>query len=117
MGQGRACIPLVAHMSSVLAAMPATSWRPPAARPHVLSPQTDPTRPPPQVAIRKRAGLRADSPLEILAAERDMYVARCGGRVTLKLGPRYDMGGLVPKAADGWRMAAKGQDWAVWEKA
>lgn len=76
-----------------------------------------PTRPTSQqVAIRKRAGLRADSPLEILAAEKDLYVARCGGRVTLKLGPRYDMGGLVPKASDGWRMAAKGTDFAVWEK-
>ncbi|EFN58641.1 hypothetical protein CHLNCDRAFT_29945 [Chlorella variabilis] len=69
------------------------------------------------VALRKRAGIRADSKLEILCAEGDMYVARCNGNVTIKMGPRYDMGGLVPKESDGWKMAAKGQDFAIWEKA
>ena len=69
------------------------------------------------MALRKRAGIRADSKLEILCAEGDMYVARCNGNVTIKMGPRYDMGGLVPKESDGWKMAAKGQDFAIWEKA
>ena len=69
-----------------------------------------------QVALRRRAGIRADSRLEILAAEPDMYVARVNGNVTLKLGPRFDMGGLVPRSEDGWQLAASGPDFAVWEK-
>ena len=69
------------------------------------------------MALRKRAGIRSDSKLEILCAERDIYVARCNGNVVLKLGPRFDMGGLVPKAAEGWRLVQSGNDYAVWEKA
>lgn len=68
------------------------------------------------MALRQRAGIQADSKLEILAAERDMYVARINGNVTLKLGPRFDMGGLVPRKEDGWALAAAGNDFAVWEK-
>ena len=68
-----------------------------------------------QMSVRKRAGIRADSKLEILAAERDMYVARCGNTVTLKLGPRFDMPPhLVPSKEEGWELAASGKDWAVW---
>lgn len=72
-----------------------------------------------QVALRKRAGICADSKLEILAAEKDMYVARVtgtSGALTLKLGPRYDMGGLVPKKEEGWAMVTNGKDYALWEK-
>lgn len=69
------------------------------------------------MALRKRAGIRADSKLEILAAERDLYVARINGNVTLKCGPRYDMGSLVPLKEEGWELAATGKDFAVWEKA
>ncbi|PSC69027.1 glycoside hydrolase family 13 [Micractinium conductrix] len=69
------------------------------------------------VAVRKRAGIRADSKLEILAADKDMYVARCNGSVVIKLGPRFDMpANLVPRKEDGWELAASGQDFAVWEK-
>lgn len=71
-----------------------------------------------QVSVRKRAGIRADSKLEILAAERDMYVARCNGNVTVKLGPRFDMPAhLVPRREEGWVLASSGQDFAVWLKA
>ena len=46
-------------------------------------------------------GLRAEAThpwLRLLqAAEDDMYVASVGDRLTIKLGPRFDMGGLVPK--------------------
>ncbi len=69
-----------------------------------------------QIAVRQRAGIRADSKLEILAAEKDMYVACINGNVTLKLGPRFDMGNLVPRKEDGWVLAAAGNDFAVWEK-
>jgi alpha-amylase len=67
------------------------------------------------VALRKRAGVKSDSPVEILAAEGDLYVAKIGGRLVLKLGPRFDMGALLPDAGQGWAMAAKGEGWAVWE--
>lgn len=67
-----------------------------------------------QVALRKRAGVRADSKLEILAAEHDMYVARIGN-VMIKMGPRYDIGDLAPSKEE-WRKVQTGQDYAVWEK-
>ncbi len=37
-------------------------------------------------------------------------------RLTLKLGPRYDMGAFVPKKEEGWVVCASGKDFAVWEK-
>ena len=96
-------------------------WR----RLHAAEPRPRPSTPthlpssaclPPQVSLRQRAGIQADSKLEILAAEHDMYVARINGNVTVKLGPRYDMGNLVPPKEEGWAMAASGKDFAVWEK-
>ncbi len=34
----------------------------------------------------------------------------------MKLGPRYDMGCLVPKESDGWKIVTYGKDFAVWER-
>lgn len=67
------------------------------------------------VANRKRAAVKADSTLTILAAEHDLYVASIDDRLLVKLGPRYDMGGLLPKEED-WAQAASGKDFAVWER-
>lgn len=58
----------------------------------------------------------SDSKIKIFCAESDMYVAEIGEAITLKLGPRYDMGGLVPKESDGWRVATWGKDFCVWER-
>ncbi|KAF6262946.1 glycoside hydrolase superfamily [Scenedesmus sp. NREL 46B-D3] len=69
--------------------------------------------------VRRDAGIVAKSKLEILCAEGDMYVGRVTGTkgsLMLKLGPRYDMGELVPKEEDGWAKAAKGKDYCVWLK-
>eukprot|EP00775_Hariotina_reticulata_P007314 gene7314-7526_t len=66
--------------------------------------------------IRRRNGIISDSPIKILAAESDLYVAEVAGSVTLKLGARYDMGCLVPKESDGWKVATWGKDFCVWEK-
>jgi Alpha-amylase C-terminal beta-sheet domain len=44
------------------------------------------------------------------------YVACVDGRVLVKLGPRMEMGVLLPHDEDGWKMAACGWDFAVWEK-
>eukprot|EP00193_Tetraselmis_chui_P018848 CAMPEP_0177777322 /NCGR_PEP_ID=MMETSP0491_2-20121128/15281_1 /TAXON_ID=63592 /ORGANISM="Tetraselmis chuii, Strain PLY429" /LENGTH=526 /DNA_ID=CAMNT_0019296365 /DNA_START=129 /DNA_END=1709 /DNA_ORIENTATION=- len=68
------------------------------------------------IAIRKRNGIKADSPIEIKCAEHDMYLATINGNVTIKMGPRGDMGDLVPSESDGWKMAQYGRDYAVWEK-
>jgi alpha-amylase len=68
---------------------------------------------------RRDAGIVAKSKLEILCAEGDMYVARITGTrgsLVLKLGPRYDMGALLPKQDDGWAKAAVGKDYCVWIK-
>ncbi|PNH09189.1 Alpha-amylase isozyme 3A [Tetrabaena socialis] len=67
-------------------------------------------------ALRRRAGVLADSPLEILAAEPDMYVARVANSLTVKMGPRFDMGALLPQERDGWQFVMSGKDWAVWER-
>jgi len=69
--------------------------------------------------VRQAAGIVGDSQLEILAAVDDMYVARITGQkasVVVKLGPKYDMGNLMPKVEDGWVKTAKGTDWCVWVK-
>lgn len=44
------------------------------------------------------------------------YVARIDDKLTLKLGPRYDMGCHLPPKDDGWEMAANGCDFAIWER-
>ncbi|GBG64666.1 hypothetical protein CBR_g45721 [Chara braunii] len=70
------------------------------------------------VKLRQRNGVHAKSPVKILAAESDMYVAEVigtSGSVILKLGPRYDMGKLTPSKGD-WRKAASGRNYSVWEK-
>lgn len=54
--------------------------------------------------MRRSAGIVSDTQLSILAAEADLYVAQIGDGVMLKLGPRYDMGALEPKAANGWKV-------------
>ncbi|KAF8061950.1 AMY1.2 [Scenedesmus sp. PABB004] len=71
------------------------------------------------IKVRRDAGIVARSKLEILAAKGDMYVARVtGGRgaVVVKLGPRLDMGDLLPPKDQGWVKAASGKDYAVWAR-
>ena len=68
------------------------------------------------VRIRKRNGIHARSSVQITCAKPDMYVACIGGRVILKLGPRFDMGALLPRETDGWQLAASGPDFAVWDR-
>jgi hypothetical protein len=70
-----------------------------------------------QVELRLRAGIKANSKLEILCAEHDVYVARIDDKVTIKMGPRYDIGDLAPKESDGWKKSVRGADWCTWEKA
>jgi hypothetical protein len=66
--------------------------------------------------LRRRNNIVADSPIKILAAEADLYVAEINSSVVLKLGPRMDMGPLLPKEAEGWRAAVWGKDFCLWER-
>ena len=65
---------------------------------------------------RNRNGINARSKLEIACADHDLYFARIDDKVALKLGPRYDIGDLAPQEQEGWKLAASGPDYAIWEK-
>lgn len=67
------------------------------------------------VAIRKRNNVLSGSKVEIQCAEKDLYVAKINDRVVVKLGPRYDMGNLVPNSNE-FKVAASGKDFCVWER-
>ena len=69
------------------------------------------------IALRARHGIRADAHVKILAAESDLYVARVAHRLTVKLGPRYDVPAAIAPREPEWRLALSGDDWAVWERA
>ncbi|PAN12759.1 hypothetical protein PAHAL_2G289400 [Panicum hallii] len=64
-------------------------------------------------AVRRRNGIKAGSKLRILAAESDLYVAMVDERVIAKIGPRFDVGGVIPP---GFKIAAHGDGYCVWEK-
>ncbi|KAL3134045.1 Alpha-amylase A type-1/2 [Trebouxia sp. C0010 RCD-2024] len=66
--------------------------------------------------LRKRQDIHAGSKLEILCADRTMYVARIDDRVVVKLGPQQNMGIMLPTSEQGWRLSLAGHDFAVWEK-
>jgi hypothetical protein len=42
--------------------------------------------------VRRRNEISSTSQLDIFCAESDLYVACVGGRLLVKLGPRYDVG-------------------------
>lgn len=64
-------------------------------------------------AVRKRNGISAGSKLRILAAESDVYVAMVDERVVAKIGPRFHVDELIPP---GFRIAASGDNYCVWEE-
>jgi len=68
------------------------------------------------IQLRKRHNIKCDSPVEIKCAEDDMYVAVTNGTVTIKCGPRCEMGEHLPDESDGWEMFASGKDFAIWER-
>ena len=68
-------------------------------------------------ARRKRNGIDSRSSLTIILAEADIYVAHVGDNLVVKLGPRVDMPeDLLPQESEGWKIAATGKDFCVWEK-
>ncbi|KAH7314864.1 hypothetical protein KP509_21G024900 [Ceratopteris richardii] len=66
------------------------------------------------IHLRKRAGVNASSNIRIDAAESDIYVANIDEKIIVKLGPRFDMGSLLPDSVN-WKLALSGVDFAVWE--
>jgi alpha-amylase len=63
-------------------------------------------------AIRQRNGINSKSTVNILAADADIYVAKIDDKVIVKLGPKTDLGNLIPS---NFHVSASGQDYAVWE--
>ncbi|ONH91590.1 hypothetical protein PRUPE_8G125200 [Prunus persica] len=54
-----------------------------------------------------------DSALRIQSADADFYVASIDEKIIVKIGPRLDIGKLVPPA---FKIGTSGKDYAVWEK-
>jgi alpha-amylase len=71
------------------------------------------------LALRRRAGVRSDAGVSIMRADDDSYLGIVTGsdaQVCVKLGPRYTMAPDVPFDTDGWKLAAQGRHYAVWER-
>ena len=66
--------------------------------------------------VGRRNQIKAESHVHILLAEGDIYVARVAHRLTLKLGPRFEMPRALLPMEPEWRLAAAGNDYAVWER-
>ncbi|KAJ0980987.1 hypothetical protein J5N97_009242 [Dioscorea zingiberensis] len=64
--------------------------------------------------IRSRNGINPRSKVRIIAADSDLYLAAIDEKIISKIGPRYDVGNLVPS---NFKIAASGDDYCVWEKA
>ncbi|KAJ6805720.1 putative alpha-amylase isozyme 3B [Iris pallida] len=65
------------------------------------------------LAIRSRNGIKPSSSLRIIAAHGDLYLSAIDEKIITKIGPRYDVGNLVPPD---FHVVASGKDYAVWEK-
>lgn len=63
--------------------------------------------------IRRRNGITATSTVNILAAEADLYMAEIDKKIIVKIGPKQDLGNLLPPNVV---VATSGQDYAVWER-
>lgn len=63
-------------------------------------------------AIRLRNGINMKSSVNILAADADLYVAEIDNKIIVKIGPKMDLGNLIPS---NFHVATSGQDYAVWE--
>ncbi|XP_058727164.1 alpha-amylase-like [Vicia villosa] len=64
-------------------------------------------------AIRQKNGINMKSSVNILAADADVYVAKIDNKVIVKIGPKMDLGNLVPS---NFHVVASGKDYAVWSE-
>lgn len=63
-------------------------------------------------SIRVRNGINEKSSVKIMASEGDLYVAKIDNKIMVKIGPKMDLGNLIPSNL---HVATSGQDYAVWE--
>ena len=63
--------------------------------------------------IRKTSGIGSASTVNILASDADLYVAAIDGNMIMKIGPKMDLGNLIPS---NFQVAASGADYCVWVK-
>ncbi|KAM7279908.1 hypothetical protein ACFE04_007042 [Oxalis oulophora] len=63
--------------------------------------------------IRNANGITATSTVNILASDGDLYVASVDDKIFVKIGPKMDLGSLIPP---NYKVAASGQNYAVWVK-
>ncbi|XAR61884.1 Alpha-amylase [Bertholletia excelsa] len=64
-------------------------------------------------AIRTRQRISPTSRVEIMAADSDLYVAKIDDNVIMKIGPKLDLGNLIPS---NFHVSTSGNDYSVWEK-
>lgn len=68
------------------------------------------------VAIRRRNNIRGNSRCTILVADGDLYMVSIDdNKLIVKIGPRFDIGGLAPSSQD-FDIVAVGHEYCVWEK-
>ncbi|KAI3688989.1 hypothetical protein L2E82_46935 [Cichorium intybus] len=65
-------------------------------------------------AVRARNGISATSQVKILAYEADLYVAEIDEKIIVKIGPKDDLGNLIPQ---NFQVATSGLNYCVWVKA
>ncbi|KAJ6679123.1 ALPHA-AMYLASE [Salix purpurea] len=63
--------------------------------------------------IRKDYGIGSTSTVNILAADADLYVAAINDNIIMKIGPKTDLGNLIPS---NFQVATSGKDYCVWVK-
>ncbi|PSR99768.1 Alpha-amylase [Actinidia chinensis var. chinensis] len=64
-------------------------------------------------AIRTRNSIGATSKVQIMASDPDLYVAMVDDKIIVKIGPKLDLGNLIPP---NFHVSTSGNDYAVWEK-
>ncbi|KAK1407611.1 hypothetical protein QVD17_39231 [Tagetes erecta] len=63
--------------------------------------------------VRARNGISSTSQVRILAYEAELYVAVIDERIIVKIGPKMDLGNIIP---ENFQLATSGEKYAVWEK-
>ncbi|OAY35795.1 alpha-amylase [Manihot esculenta] len=63
--------------------------------------------------IRNNYKIDSTSSVDILAADSDLYVAAINDNIIVKIGPKNDLGSLIPS---NFQVVASGKDYAVWAK-
>lgn len=63
--------------------------------------------------LRAKNGISATSRVNILASDADLYVAMIDDKIIVKIGPKLDLGNLIPQ---NFKVATSGNDYCVWVK-